>query len=172
MNLNTRIFLLIHSLNGKYKAVDYLMFFASEVVIYLTFTVLLLLAFFKRGIYLKSFLLSALSTPLALIIILLIHLFIKEKRPFIRFRFKPLVSFYTNLSFPSTHTTLMTLMALPQIYYQTGAAVFVLIPLVWVALARVYIGVHYPLDILGGFLTGISSLIITLGLIIFLGQSF
>lgn len=160
MNLNLRLFFLIQKLKKSHSFLNPFMIFGAEAVIYLCGIFVTILAFTKQGAYKEAFALSATSIPLSLILILIIHVFIKEQRPFIKFNLKPLVSFYRNLSFPSTHTTIMAIIALPQLYYRTDLGILFAFMLLWLALSRIYIGVHYPIDILGGFFTGIISLIL------------
>lgn len=158
MKLNLFIFFQIQKLKGKIWGLNHLMIFGAEAVIYITLALMGVLAITTSGIYRQSFISSIIAIPLSLIIVLLIHIFIKEKRPYIKFGFTPLVKFYRNLSFPSTHTTIMTILALSSLYYHTNLAIPLLILLLWVAIARIYIGVHFPIDILGGFITGLISL--------------
>lgn len=160
MNLNLRLFFLIQKLKRKFPLLNPLMIFGAEAVIYLCGILSIILAFTKQGVYKDAFMFSIVSIPVSLILILIIHVFIKEQRPFIKFNLKPLVSFYRNLSFPSTHTTIMTIITLSQLYYKTDLGVLFVFMLFWLMLSRVYIGVHYPLDILGGFFTGVASLVL------------
>lgn len=169
MKLNKKIFFLIESLRGKVPGLDWLMIFVAEAVIYLLALLLIFLAFSSGGgIYYKVAVSIFFSVPASFLLILILHLFIKEKRPFISFRFKPLISFYKNLSFPSMHTTVMTIFLAANIYYATPLVVPILVSLIWVAFARIYIGVHYPVDILGGLVIGSLSFILTILLMNFL----
>ncbi len=59
----------------------------------------------------------------------------------------------TDFSFPSGHTSISTSMAF-LLSREYGKYYLMIIPLV-VALSRLYIGVHYPSDVLGGFLVGV-----------------
>ena len=60
--------------------------------------------------------------------------------------------------FPSTHTAvatglIVTLLLLSRIRRRVAVGLLVTVPLT-VAIARLYYGVHYPLDVLGGLLVG------------------
>lgn len=160
MNLNLSLFFLIQRLKKSYPSLNPFMIFGAEAVIYFCGIFAIILAFTKHAAYKDAFWLSIISIPVSLMLIFIIHVFVKEQRPFIKFHLKPLVTFYRNLSFPSTHTTILTIITLSQLYYQTDLGIPFVFMLCWLMLSRVYIGVHYPVDILGGFFTGITSLIL------------
>lgn len=91
----------------------------------------------------------AITGPLALIA--------KRQRPFVKLGFTPPFVPLTSGSFPSGHTS--ALFAVSTIVFLAdplwGAAYFALSSLV--ALGRVFIGVHWPLDIFAGVLIGLGS---------------
>lgn len=60
-------------------------------------------------------------------------------------------------AFPSGHVVVMTCVTfvLNQIYKNKLLWTYIFIP--WIALTRVYIGVHYPFDLAGGFLLGLAG---------------
>ncbi len=160
MQLNNKLFFAIEGLRGKIPGLDWVMIFAAEAIIYLLALLLIFLAFSNGGIYYSMAITTFFSVLVAFVLILVVHLFIKEKRPFISFRFKPLISFYKNLSFPSMHTTVMTIFFAANFYYSTPLVIPIFLLLIWVAFARIYIGVHYPVDILGGLVIGSLSFIL------------
>lgn len=82
----------------------------------------------------------------------LIKYLIMRPRPYTELSNLILLDLGTDYSFPSGHTSTSTAMAylLSKEYKRW---IFMLIPVV-VAFSRLYIGVHYPSDILGGFLIG------------------
>lgn len=109
----------------------------------------------------KAFLLIILSIPISILLIKIIHLFYFEPRPFITYNFMPLVKAANDASFPSRHATITAVIAFSYTYFKSKWALFFLFAMVWVGLSRIYVGVHYPLDIAGGFVTGIVSLVIS-----------
>lgn len=162
MSLNTDLFFLVFNLKGQNPILDQLMIFATEYLIYLTFLLVLFLAL-KGGIKeKKSFLLIILSLPIAVLMIKGIHLFVFEPRPFVTFNLTPLVSESLDASFPSRHATISAVLAFAFTYFKSKWSFLLLIIMVWISLSRVYVGVHYPLDIIGGWATAVISLAIAL----------
>ena len=78
---------------------------------------------------------------------------VMRPRPYVELTNLILLDLGTDYSFPSGHTATATAMAytLSKEYHKW---IFMIIPLM-VAFSRLYIGVHYPSDVLGGFLLGI-----------------
>jgi len=141
-------------INGK------LMVFGATYLIYLTFLLVLILGF-KGGIKeKKAFLLIILGLPIAILLIKFIHLFYFEPRPFVAFHFTPIVAQIADASFPSRHATIAAIIAFSYTIFQSKWALLFLPIMVWIGIARVYVGVHYPLDIIGGFITAIIALAI------------
>ena len=87
---------------------------------------------------------------------LMIAVLVKRPRPIkelpqIQMLIEPMSLWKT---FPSDHAALSLLMAFVSLYFVEGAAVvpaLFLLGAILVAIARVYVGVHYPRDILGGW---------------------
>lgn len=148
------------------------MVFITNYVIYFSLLLSLFLGI-RGGIKEKKALLILL--PALLICILLIkfiHLFIHEPRPFITFNFTPLADNNPDLSFPSRHATIMAVVAFSYTYFKSKWAYLFLPLMVLVGLSRIFVGVHYPLDILGGFLVGVMAIVISLKIAKYLQAKF
>jgi membrane-associated phospholipid phosphatase len=65
----------------------------------------------------------------------------------------------SGMGFPSGHATIATVIALTVWPYLPRKARYVIVPLFigLIALSRIYLGVHFPLDVLGGIAVGVAS---------------
>ena len=87
------------------------------------------------------------------IITQIIKFVVMRPRPYDEISSLVLLSLGTDPSFPSGHTTISTAMSYV-LSKEYNKYYLMIIPFI-VALSRLYIGVHYPSDVLGGFLLGI-----------------
>lgn len=151
---------------------DTLMKFGAEPLIYIMILLILVLGIIGKTNDKKAFLLTVLAIPIAVLLIKGIHLFYFEPRPFVTYNFTPMVNESADASFPSRHTTISALIAFAYTYFKSKWSLLFLPLMLWVGISRVYVGVHYPLDILGGFLVGAISLRFALRLKEFFKRSF
>lgn len=142
--------------------INFFFIFGAEYVIYIMFFATLFLSIKGKTKDKKSFLICILSIPVSILIIKIIHIFYFEPRPFIANNFIPLVKEANDASFPSRHTTISSVIAFSFLFFKSKWAPVFLFTALWIGLSRIYVGVHYPLDILGGFITAAIALIITL----------
>ncbi|MDP3733235.1 MAG: phosphatase PAP2 family protein, partial [Candidatus Daviesbacteria bacterium] len=130
---------------------DNIMIFGAEYVIYLTIILVFTLAFKSGPKEKKALILAVFAIPVAIILIKIIHLFILTPRPF--------GAYETGASFPSRHTSIMAVFTFSYVFLKSKWAIFFVVLTLWVGIARVYVGVHYPIDILGGVIVGFLSVI-------------
>lgn len=158
--MNNDLFFLIFNLHGQSWILDDLMVFGSAYLIYLVILFIFILGL-KGGIReKKACLLILLGIPVAILLIKGIHLFFYESRPFVTFQFSPLVAEKIDASFPSRHAAITSVIAFSLAYFKSKWSVPLLLAAFFVGISRIYVGVHYPGDIIGGFLVGIASVII------------
>lgn len=134
------------------------MIFTTQYGIYLTFFLMLILAFKAEVQEKKALLLIILAIPIAILLIKIIHLLYFEPRPFVTLNFSPLVDSKTDASFPSRHATIMATIAFAYIYFRSKWSYLFVVLAILVGISRVYVGVHYPLDILGGIAVAIVAI--------------
>lgn len=169
---NLSLFYLIFNQSGKNIWLDYFMIFGAEFVIFIAIFLVFFLSL-KKGIReRRSLLLIFLAIPVGFLIIKIIRLFVFEQRPYMSLHLSPLISYYRGLSFPSTHTTIMSIIAFVFISNKSKWGLLFIFFLLWVAYARIYSGLHYPVDILGGFLVGLISLLSSKQIVKFLKIKF
>jgi undecaprenyl-diphosphatase len=154
---NHSLFLLINSLAGHSFWLDRTAIALGEYLPYLFILIEIWLYFFANRK--EEALLAFYATLLGLGINQLIGLVYFHPRPFMDGLGTLLVPHAAENSFPSDHTTFMvsialTLLLLPRTERWGG---WLLILAIAGGLARVFIGVHYPLDILGSLVVSTLS---------------
>ncbi len=144
----------IHSLTGHVGAVDDLMRVTANYFIYASLLILAALWFRRSG--LRGGLAAGIGALLALGIGQLLGSVFPESRPFVVDHFTPLIAHAPDGSFPSDHLLVLgavaggcLLSSRPLAALATGLAVLV-------AVARVYVGIHHPIDVVAGYAIGVG----------------
>lgn len=159
---NASLFFLISGIGSNESTLNNLMIFGAEYLIYLTLVGMFIIALRGKVNDKKALLLVCLSLPIIIIIIKLIHIFYYEPRPYVSFDITPLVEHKEDASFPSRHISIMAAVSFAFMYFKSKYTPLLLFFTLWVGFARIYVGVHYPLDIIGGIVVGIISLVAAL----------
>lgn len=154
------IFNFFNNLSGKWWLFDWLgIFFAEYLAYFLIFAfVFLLIKEKNRKQRIYFFSLATLSLILSRgIITEAIRFFYYRPRPFLFFNIQPLINQSMTGSFPSGHAAAFFALALAVFYFNRrwGWRFFGLVLLM--GLARIFIGVHWPSDILVGAIIGLLS---------------
>lgn len=159
--MNLTLFRLINNLANKNALLDKIMIVSSKYVIYLY--ALLVGLYFIMGYVGKNKKAKKIVTPIiALLTLNFILTFIigivwYEPRPFIHYTVNLLYAHKNNASFPSTHSVGVMTIALGVNNKNKKFGKILIIIAIIVGISRVYVGQHYPLDVLGGFLLAIIS---------------
>lgn len=157
----TQLFLKIHSYVGKWPFVDRAMVFAAHYLLFILIAVLLHQWWRTDTLPLYGGLFGVyLGTSLA--ISYMIALVWYRPRPVRQIPgFRALIkTLGTWKSFPSDHTIAATIVGYAGIVTFSGwALVIFLILSASIAFSRVWVGVHYPRDILGGFFLALGVIL-------------
>ncbi len=163
MSLNTRLFFKINSLVGRNAALDFFGKVGAEYV------VLVMVGYFVVLVFLQNWLRESINWPIEFTVSvelffvggawvlgwcmnMVIGILVGEPRPHIAYPqskllFTPLMSWK---SFPSDHAMTAWLIVFLASTIGLPLAWPLVILALWVSWGRVYAGVHYPLDIVGG----------------------
>lgn len=157
--LKTESFYQIFNLSGKDHLLDQFMIFAAKYLVFIIILLIILLAV-RAGIKeKKAVIITLLSLGIAFTINKLLSVFYFTPRPFVAEQIKPLINHASDASFPSSHTTFVFVIAFSYLFYKSKYTLIFILAAFWVAFARIYVGVHYLLDIFGGILVGLLSVI-------------
>lgn len=152
MELNKYLFEKIYSAIGRSSFMDAVAIFFAE---YLTYFIVIGIAFWIFSKPTKKAMFSAFSFIFLSvlfsrgIITEVIRYFYKSPRPFAVLGFEPLI-FDGNQSFPSGHTAFLFAFAFSIFLINKKFGIWLCVASLLVALARIYAGVHWPFDIIGG----------------------
>lgn len=170
--LDHKIFTAINSLSGKYYLLDLLAIICAKYLIFVIFGAALgwwislhktkpstawPLEGKKKWLALGHLSLTLLGVYLINNLIALIYF---RERPFLRGGVRQIVNPMSEKSFPSDHSAASFAIAAVIFFYNKSLGIFLFILALLVALGRIYTGVHYPLDVLGGAVVGILTAIL------------
>ncbi|MEO8910905.1 MAG: undecaprenyl-diphosphatase [Gemmatimonadaceae bacterium] len=155
------LFKAINGLAGRSHALDAVMIALAKYspFVYAAALVLLWLTWKQKNQ--RGALLAGISALVALGLGQIVGHAFPRDRPYLVHHVSLLITHSPDASFPSDHTTLAFAIAVAVWRFNRGAGVALLIFGVLVAIARVFVGAHYPGDVVGGaVLGGITSLLL------------
>ena len=155
--MDASIFNLINQFALKWFWLDVLAIFLAEYFGYvLLFSLLLFLAVrFKK--YFKMIIEAIISAILArFVIVELIRWIWQKPRPFVENNVNLLLT-HNASAFPSGHAAFFFAISTIIYLYNKKAGIFFFIASFLICLARVFTGIHWPLDILAGAVVGVFS---------------
>ncbi len=179
MNLNEKIFYVFNNLAGQYEWLDALIFFCAEYIGWLMLGGLLVYLFMHNcesesdkpkqnwEIFLETRL--KLKAPARNILVILSSAFIAwaiahiikdliaYPRPFLVFAETDMDLLFEHGgydSFPSGHTTFFAALAISLTFFHRKLGALYLLGALFIGLARIAGGVHWPIDILAGYALG------------------
>lgn len=156
---NQFLFQVIYSLSHRNIFLDDIGIFSAKYLPYVLVIGFLLLAWYEEGLKKKLYLFfeGALAVILARgLITEAIKFFYYHPRPFDVLGFTPLIN-ESGSSFPSGHAAWFFALAMIVWYANRKWGIWYFILAAFMGIARIYVGVHWPLDILGGAVVGVVS---------------
>ena len=159
MGLNDYLFNILHSFAGMYWLLDWLIIFLGTYLGFVMVVIALAFGFRAHNFKSKFSVLSffALSMIFAGIIMITTITYLNNPRPFLVLNFEPLIYKHPNTSFPSGHTTIFSALAFAMLFVNRKKGYLFILGAFLIGVGRVMAGVHWPIDILGGFLCGFLS---------------
>jgi len=160
---DTGVLIFLSGVTGRFLFVDWSFIFFSEVLIYiLTGIFLLNIAKIKNWKHRWEMLsLGAMAVIISRgIFTPLLRFFFENPRPFVALGLEPLVDHASTSSFPSGHIAFIVPLVIVLWYINERAGKWMLAGAVLMGIARIGVGIHWPTDIVGGFLVGIIAFVI------------
>lgn len=158
--MNEALFLSIYHLSGDFPLLDSLMIYITNYALYLVYILIIVLAIPKKGIGKKTLLLIVTTFIIASIATKVLRFVVIEDRPFVTLDIQPLIENVRPKSFPSLHTLYSWVPVFGLWLMNSKLTWLFAIMATIISFSRIYLGVHYPLDILGGIIiAGLSCLL-------------
>lgn len=151
--LDIKLFNIITLLSGRNSIIDKCMIFFSNNIRYV-YVILLFFLWFKNTAYKRMTAKVIISCVITLLINLLIRMFYFKPRPFQQGNVEILIPSKMDSSFPSKHTLLVFAISTIVFFYQRILGVILLAMALLTGFSRVWVGHHYPSDILGSSIIG------------------
>ncbi|MBU4370108.1 phosphatase PAP2 family protein [Patescibacteria group bacterium] len=155
-----------NSFAGQWEWLDILGLICAEYLIFAIPLIIILVYFFSKNK--KKILSIILKIILALALVYalnyLIGLIFTRPRPFVNnneiYQLAKLFTKPTDFSFPSYHTATAFVFAFMVLLDWKKFGIILLITALIIGFARIFAGVHYPTDILGGIFTALVSIVL------------
>ena len=158
MNIDFYLFQYINSFAGKWVWLDALGVFLAQYFGYILVLSLFLFLLKNRQKYLLMLVYGFSAAILARFgITELIRWFLPKSRPYVENNVNLLLGHIDQSAFPSGHAAFFFALSVVVYFYNKKIGYLFFIASFLVCLARVFCGIHWPLDILAGALVGIFS---------------
>lgn len=153
--MNYHIFKIINQWAGHHSFIDKVMILTTQYAMIVFALILLCVWFLGKDQYKYSVVYATITGILGLLINFVIGHFIYEPRPFVTHKVHLLLHHAKDSSFPSDHTTGSISLALAVLFRHRKIGFGMLLLAILTGISRIYVGHHYPIDILGSILVGL-----------------
>ena len=151
------LFRLINQFALQWSWLDNVAVFLAEYFQYIVVAFLFVFLFVKFRKYIEMVVLTIISAVFSrFIVVEVIRWFWARPRPFINNNVNLLIT-HNEVSFPSGHAAFFFGIATIVYLYNKKIGIFFFVFAFLISLARVFCGIHWPLDILAGAIVGILS---------------
>ena len=160
--MNETLFLYINSFAGNNHILDLFFIISAKAMPYIFIGIEVWLYFIAKRKTEAIF--AFYSVVIGLFISQIIGIFYFHNRPFMDNLGVQLIHHQAENSFPSDHTTFLFAIAFSYLFFKLKKLAVISLILAFLGgIARVYVGVHYPFDIMGGIFVGfVASFIVFL----------
>lgn len=156
--MDAQIFQFINQFAGRWPVLDGPAIFLAQYSPYALIGVLIALALFKRRRWLGVFLWALLAGFISRFVVTeLIRFFYNRPRPFEALDVTQLLAHSPEASLPSGHAAFYFALSWFVFFQNKKIGTAFLLVATFMGLARVFVGLHYPLDILAGAGVGLFS---------------
>lgn len=163
--MNIEIFNFLHNFAGKSAVFDSLVVFIANPFGYILIGISYVYLIFhtikddyilkKIGSRITQITILSLSAGFALLFSHIIKILVQAPRPFIVLsNINELFLYGSYDSFPSGHATFFSALAIAIFMYHRKMGIFFMCGAVLIGLARIIVGIHFPIDIFVGFILG------------------
>ncbi|AQY38398.1 undecaprenyl-diphosphatase [Bacillus thuringiensis] len=153
--LDSNVFRYINEYVKQNTFLDYLMIFFAEYAQYMFILLFMILWLNKKYKNRTCVIQAIIACCLAFLLNRIIGLFFYRERPFVsHLNINQLVEHTANASFPSDHATSAFTIAITLYLYERRLGKVFLLLAIFISFSRIWVGVHYPLDVLLGAVLG------------------
>jgi len=155
------LFQKINSLAHTSKVLDWIGIFLAEYALYVVGILFLILLIWKKN---RLMIISAgISVVLSrLVVAEIIKIFSHRARPYVSLEAinKLVLENGDFKSFPSGHATIFFAIAMAIYFFNKKLGIIFFISAIIISIARIFVGIHWPSDIIGGAVIGIISAVV------------
>ncbi|TCM99398.1 undecaprenyl-diphosphatase [Paenibacillus sp. BK033] len=148
--MNEQLFHIINNFAGRFDWIDDLMEIFAQDIVWLMLAILVFLWCSGSKENQRAVFFACLTAAVSLLLAAwVISPLVNHPRPFVDHTVHQLISHAADASFPSDHATLAFSFAFVILLMKRQTGVLMLVFAVLTGISRIYVGVHYPADILG-----------------------